>query len=89
MEDLFSKFERLRDERNSLVVLGLDPKDDEQAQRVLELMRLNNDLIGFKPNAQFYQSPEGQRILQYFRDIDGIRIIDAKLADGTNTNAVA
>ena len=89
MEDLVSKFERLRDERDSLVVLGLDLKDDEQAQRVLELMRLEEHLIGFKPNVQFYQSPEGQKILQYFRDIDGIRIIDAKLADGTNTNKAA
>lgn len=38
MEDLVSKFKRLRDERDSLVILGLDPKDKKQRNRVIELM---------------------------------------------------
>lgn len=89
MEDLVSKFERLKDERNSLVILGLDPKDRKQRNKVIELVQLEENLIGFKPNAQFYQTPLGQELLEGFQDVEGIRIIDAKLADGTNTNKAA
>lgn len=46
-------------------------------------------MIGFKPNVQFYQTQLGQGLLEEFQGVDGIRIIDAKLADGTNTNKAA
>ena len=101
MEDLFSKFERLRDERNSLVVLGLDPKEFMHfgvVDQILDNFEENTDssqkikelIIGVKPNLAFYQ---GRGRWDYLEDLgrnsDLLRIIDAKLADGTNTNAAA
>ncbi|MFP4401694.1 MAG: hypothetical protein ACLFPL_00540 [Candidatus Nanoarchaeia archaeon] len=94
MESLYTKFTRLRGNNGSLIVLGLDPKDEKQFERVQDLVGYDEkegftNIVGFKPNAQFYQSPQGQQFLQRFEDIEGLRIIDAKLADGTNTNKAA
>lgn len=87
---MYDKFTRLRDQRNSLVVLGLDPKNAIDMHKVgMDLIRLRNDLVGFKPNGLFYQNHLGRPLLEKFQYMgdDVLTIMDMKIADGANTNS--
>lgn len=92
MIKLYDKFTELRNEKNSLIMMGLDPKDMSQVVKTYELSKIKNDLIGFKPNVQFYQL-QGYR--KYLTDISSnigpklIRLLDTKLPDGASTNNAA
>lgn len=91
MSKLYAQFTNLRDEKNSLIVLGLDPKEG-QMPKVLELSGLKQGLIGFKPNVQFYQGIDGRRFLQEISKNIGpkmIRLLDCKSPDGAATNEAA
>ena len=89
MPNLYEEFEFLRDEHNSIIILGLDPKNDVERKKVIELSKIEEGLIGFKPNLKFYQDKGGrERLIKISENIAPtmIKILDLKSSDGWGSN---
>ncbi|MFC2137932.1 hypothetical protein ACFLTE_07140 [Bacteroidota bacterium] len=92
MAKLYDQFKELRDEKSSIIILGLDPKTEEQREKVVELSKIKEGLIGFKPNLAFYQDDNGRARLEQIAQNAGsgmIRLLDLKSPDGAATNYAA
>lgn len=85
---LYEEFIRLRDEKDSLIILGLDPKNEDEAAKCIELSKIKDGVIGHKPNSKFYLTSYGRKDLaQISTNIKGlIGIIDCKSSDGADSN---
>lgn len=88
MSRLYEQFTKLRDEKDSLIILGLDPKNEDEAAKCIELSKIKEGVIGHKPNSKFYQTSYGRKDLsQVSTNIEGlIGIIDCKSSDGADSN---
>lgn len=90
---LYERFCRQRDENDSIVIVGLDPKvgNSNHEKRSYALSKIKDDIVGFKPNLAFYQEKgRGGLLRQIGTEIGAdsglIRLLDAKVSDGANTN---
>ncbi len=92
MSKLNEQFTNLREEKNSIVMMGLDPKNNAEALKCVHLSKIKKGLIGFKPNLSFYQEPGYRDYLSKIsRNIgpEMIRLLDLKSPDGASTNTAA
>lgn len=86
---MYDKFQELREQKGSSMIVGLDPRVGNEADErtVRELAKISDGIIGFKPNGKFYFGRE-ELLLELAQSMDPslIRMLDAKLSDGINTN---
>ena len=85
-------FEEQRDMNETNIILGLDPKNDQQLNFLLNyfndenfLNEVKKNIIGIKPNLKFYSNNHNElrEILEKFSD--KYNILDLKCSDGFNT----
>ena len=90
---LYEQFNDIRDRNNSTIILGLDPKNYEQRNKVVEMSKMKDGIIGFKPNLAFYQDDNGRnRLKETSKNAENsglIRMLDLKSPDGAATNVAA
>lgn len=88
MSRLNEHFTRLRDEKDSLLVVGEDPKNEAEAAKCIELSKIKEGIIGHKPNSKFHQTSYGRKDLtQIAENIENlIGIMDCKSSDGADSN---
>ena len=87
-------FEEQRDKYKTNLILGIDPKNEDELENFLKLFtdkeflkELKNKIIGIKPNLKFYQSEAKQKKLNEIFQIfsDKYILLDAKCSDGFHT----
>lgn len=89
MSRLYEQFTKLRDEKDSLLIIGYDPKNEDEAAKCVELSKNKDEVIGGKPNSKFYLKSYGRKDLKTISSNIGpelLRIVDCKSADGADSN---
>ncbi len=88
MESLYDRFTRLRDTQNSILIVGLDPKNEEKDRKVEDLIQYDSGILGFKPNIHFYRGKQDllNRVADKAIENGLIALLDAKYPDGSATN---
>ncbi len=89
MSKLSENFYTLRDKNDSLLVIGYDPKNENESAKCVELSKTKEGIIGGKPNSKFYQTSYGRKDLKTISTNIGpelIRTVDCKSADGADSN---
>jgi len=91
MTDFLEKYRKARDEKNSVLCIGLDPspsevREEEVLQYCLEIVEKTSDYAAaFKPNSQFVlfslRVRELRELTREIRSHDCISILDHKLSD--------
>ena len=89
----FEKLEKLIKQKNSRLVLGLDPKDETEEQLKIFIDECAEYIVAIKPQLAFYENcPErratAMRLMDYANEKYGlVRILDVKRGDIANTQS--